>query len=343
MPTVTHERLQAIGQSLLTASGVPDDIAFSVAASLVDSNLKGVDSHGILRLPHYLAGIREGELQAAARPEVRADRRNSMTISGNDGFGIFAMEEASRLLSARAKNSGLAAVSLIECGHTGRVGQFAAQIAEEGLFALIIGGGAHETWNMVAPHGGAKPILGTNPYSMAIPGGPSGEMVVLDFATSAVARGKLLDYAARGKSVPLGWVLDAEGRPSDEPTVLKHGGMQLPMAGHKGFGLGLVAELLTFAMLHTQETPLETFNWLMLALDIGAFTEIDDYHARASQYLEKVRRIPPAEGFDKVLVPGDPERREEAERRRSGIPLPDAVWEALAAEAERYGVALANT
>ena len=102
MPTVTHERLQAIGQSLLTASGVPDDIGFSVAASLVDSNLKGVDSHGILRLPHYLAGIREGELQPTARPEVRADRRNSMTISGNDGFGIFAMEEASRLLSARA-------------------------------------------------------------------------------------------------------------------------------------------------------------------------------------------------------------------------------------------------
>ena len=164
--------------------------------------------------------------------------------------------------------------------------------------------------------------------------------MVVDFATSAVARGKLLDRAARGEKVPFGWVLDADGHPSDDPAVLQRGGMQLPMAGHKGFGMGLIAELISFAMLHTGPEAPDDFNWLMLALDIEAFSSVKDYRDRAGRYLERVRAVPPAEGFDKVMVPGEPERAREQERRRSGLTIPDSVWNALVSETERYGIPL---
>ena len=140
--------------------------------------------------------------------------------------------------------------------------------------------------------------------------------------------------------MPFGWVLDADGRPSDDPTVLQRGGMQLPMAGHKGFGMGLIAELISFAMLHPGADAPDDFNWLMLALNIEAFSDVNDYRDRAGRYLERVRAVPPAEGFDKVMVPGEPERAREQERRRSGLTIPDSVWNSLVSEAERYGIPL---
>lgn len=338
-----HAMLQALACRLLEAAGAPADLAGRVAHALVDSNLKGVDSHGVARLPLYLQQIAAGEVDPAARPHLARDDAALAVVDGNGGFGICALEEAARLAAERAKAHHVAAVGLIHAAHTGRIGQFAEMIAREGLFALILGGGAHQGWSTVVPHGGIRPVMSTNPYAFALPGLADGPVVV-DFATSAVARGKVAVYAAKGEAVPEGWILDTEGRPTTDPQALFAGGMQLPAAGHKGYGMGLVAELLCCAML---PPPAPTgpglpadLNWLVLGLDIAAFRDPADYRRDCEAYLQLVKETPPAPGVEAVLLPGEPERASEAQRRRAGIPIPDATWKAIDAAAAKLGVEL---
>lgn len=337
MPTFAHDELHDLAARALAAAGTPGDIADRVAGSLVDSNLKGVDSHGILRLPVYLKEIADGFVAPAARPALHGETAATAQMRGGRGFGIFAMEAATELAVAKAKAGGVAAVGLSECSHTGRIGQFTEQAARYGCFAQILGGGAHVDWSTVAPFGGAAPVMSTNPYSFAMPGGKHGA-VVADFATSAVSRGKILVHQAKGMPVPEGWLLDRDGRATTDPNDLDRGGMQLPAAGHKGYGMGLIAELLCYAMVTPPPDSPSDANWLILAVDIAAFRAVADYAAPAEAYLDKVKATRPAEGFAEVLLPGEPERRTERARRENGIELPEATWRAVREAVEAVGV-----
>src|SRR5262249_24995324 len=148
-----------------------DDIAQCVAESLVDANLRGVDSHGVMRLEWYLEQIRDGIILPAARPSPQLDKGAAAIVSGNGAFGIYGMRVAADLAAAKARAHHVAAVALTDVGHTGRLGHFAEQIAAQGMFAMIMGGGNHERWGCVAPFGGAKPLLPTNPYAFGLPAG----------------------------------------------------------------------------------------------------------------------------------------------------------------------------
>ncbi len=333
-----HERLEDVARRLLQAGGAPEDIARRVAFSLVDSNLKGVDSHGVARLPNYLQQVEDGDIDPAGRPAIVLDRDSSVLVRGNRGFGIHAMEEAAAIAVDRARKHHVCSVGVIDAGHAGRIGLFAAQIAREGLFALILGGGDHERGASVVPHGGARPIMRTNPYALAVPGTAPDEPVVIDFATSAVARGKVAVYAARDEPVPEGWIVDAEGRPTTDPHALFNGGMQLPAAGHKGYGMALVAQLLCFAMLKSPPRTPGALNWMIFALDIGVFRDLAAFRSDAAEFLATVKTVPPAAGHDRVLVPGEPERLTEAVRREEGVPLPAKTWQAIRETAEKWGL-----
>ena len=335
MPTVTLEALDSLARSLLTAAGTPEPIAEVVAGILVDANAKGVDSHGVMQIPWYLEEIENGNIDPAAEPAVEMKADAAALVRGNQGFGIYALSRATDLAGEIALARGAACVGLAECSHTGRVGHFAERAAGHGLLAIVLGGGAHGKWANVVPFGGTKPVMSTNPYALAMPGGRFGP-VLADFATSTVADGKVAVCRAEGKAVPEGWILDKHGRPTTDPEAFFDGGMHLPAAGHKGYGLGLIAELVGCAVL---DFPPE-FNWFVIAVNLGAFRPAADYAVSAERYLELVKEVPPARGFDEVLLPGEPERRAAVRRRAEGVPIPKPVWERLGAVAGTLDVAL---
>ncbi|HIC88079.1 MAG TPA: Ldh family oxidoreductase, partial [Anaerolineae bacterium] len=315
--------------------GTPSDIAQYVSSSLVDSSLKGVDSHGVIRVSSYIDQIASGWIKPAARPEIQKETPTTAIVRGNSGFGIWALGYAMDLAIQKAKANQVASVGLIESTHTGRLGQFVETAAKEGLFAMLTGGGAHghPRHSSVAPYGGAKRIMATNPYAFGLPDGRFGPVVV-DIATSQVAEGKLQVYRAKREELPPGWILDKAGRPSTNVEDFYGGGMLLPAAGHKGYSLALVAELLGYALLGK---PHE-LNWFIVALDIAAFRPIAEFVQASEELLQKLKEVPPAPGFDEVLIPGEPEARAEEQRAAEGIPIPDETWQKIQEAARRVGV-----
>lgn len=333
MPTHTAAQLNRLAHAILSAAGAPDDIAACVAGSLVEANLKGVDSHGVMRLEWYLEQIRERVILPHARPSVERDQGGSALMRGNGAFGIYGMQIAADLAADKARQSQIAAVALTDVGHTGRLGQFVEQVAVQGMFGMILGGGNHERWACVAPHGGAKPLLPTNPYAFALPA-ERHENVVVDFATSAVATGKLRLYRAEGKPVPEGWILDKDGRPTTVAEDFFQGGMQLPAGGAKGYGLSVLAELIAESLLGK---PRE-FNWLIIALNLEAFRPLGEFLQSSDAFLDELKAVPPAPGFAGVLVPGEPERQSAEMRGKSGIPIVPEVWRSIEAAARSVGL-----
>jgi LDH2 family malate/lactate/ureidoglycolate dehydrogenase len=218
-----------------------------------------------------------------------------------------------------------------DVGHTGRLGAYAEAAAEAGCLAIVIGGGG--TWDQVAPYGGRKAILPTNPYCLGIPGGARGP-VVLDFATSQIAGGWI--YAARsaGALLPAGAVIDSEGRPTRDPEDYFNGGAILPMGGAKGYALAVMAEMICAAMLGPVETEC---NWLTVALDTRRYRGAAEMQAAAEEILAELRDCPPAPGFERVEIPGERERERKAAAERS-VHLPERTWDRIVALAKQRGV-----
>ena len=225
-----------------------------------------------MRLEWYVEQISDRIIVPAARPSLQSETASSGVLQGNGAFGIYGMQVAGDLAVAKARECQVSAVALTDVGHTGRLGQFAEKIAAEGMFCMILGGGNHERWGCVAPYGGGKPFLPTNPYAFGLPAGKYGAVVV-DFATSAVATGKLRLHRAGGLPIPFGWILDQRGQPSTNAEDFFQGGMQLPAGGPKGYGLAVIAEIIGSALLG----PPREFNWLIIAINLNSFRNLDEY------------------------------------------------------------------
>ena len=334
MPTIDPKRLDALARRILVAAGAPDDIAECVAESLIEANLKGVDSHGVMNLPFYLEEIEDGDLVPTGRMTVEQETVGTAVLRGGYGFGMYILREATEFAIAKAREQRAVSVGVVDLCHTGRVGWFAEAIAAAGMFGVVFGGGAHRNYRTSPPHGGAEPFFSTNPYAFGMPGGRFGP-VVADFATSTVADGKVRAYHARGEQVPEGWIVDKAGNPTTDPQDFLDGGMHIPAAHHKGYGMALIAELMSDAMMPHKHQ----FNWLVTVVDITAFRPRGDYEASADALLQKVKDVPPAAGVDGVLLPGEPEALSATERA-AGIPVPDPVWEELGEAAAKLGVKL---
>jgi LDH2 family malate/lactate/ureidoglycolate dehydrogenase len=334
MKVFQAKQLEALLIDIFVAIDTPPDIAQYVSSSLVDSSLKGVDSHGVMRASLYVDQIASGWIKPAARPKIEKETPTTAIVRGNLGFGIYALGYAMDLAIRKAKASQVATVGLVESTHTGRLGQFVELAAEQNVVAVLIGGGAHRnTDRSVAPYGSAKPIMATNPYAFGLPGGRFGPVVV-DIATSTVAEGKLRVFRAKHGELPPGWILDKDGRPSTNVEDFYNGGMLLPAADHKGYGLALVAELLGDALLGV---PYE-MNWFIIAIDIASFRPVTEFTRASEEFLQEVKNVPPARGFDEVLIPGELEARIAKQRAVEGIPIPDETWQKIQEAARRVGV-----
>ena len=333
--------LQDLGVRIFRALEVPTDTAHIVTSALVDANLAGHDSHGVIRIPEYVEGIRQGVIRPAARPRALAQHAATALVSGEWGFGQLAGIAAIDEEVKRARKYGAAAIGVVRCNHLGRVGAYAERAAAADCAAMIWVGGFGR-WRAV-PHGGSRPALGTNPFAAGFPV-RGDDPVVVDFATTAVAVGKIMVAQAAKKPLPRGSIVDSQGRPTTDPADFLEGGALLPFGGHKGYSLAVLAELLGQALTGAEaygDGGGEVFRnsgALFWAVDIGAFRAAGEAEAAAKGIAGRLRANPPAAGFERVCTPGEPEARTRREREQAGIEIPLETWRAIVATAGSVGL-----
>jgi uncharacterized oxidoreductase len=346
MPTFAAVDLLSFARALFEAGGVPADDAAVVAAGLVGANLCGHDSHGVIRVPQYLQAIADGRLRPGVSLRVEREAAAVIAADGQWGLGQVQAHRLLRLLIPRARSAGVAAGTLRQCGHIGRLGEYAEAATAEGL-AFLATVNNHGFGRAVAPPGGTVGRIGTNPLCLGCPA--PGDPVVLDIGTSVVAEGKVRVCFNKGVPTPAGWLLDVEGKPTTDPAVLYRDprGTILPMGGpgstYKGFGLGLLLDLLVGGLSggecsHPDIGSRSANAVLFLVLDIDRFAGREHFLAQVRSLTESVRSCPRAPGVDEITLPGDPERRHRAERERAGVPLDDGTWKQLTELAARLGV-----
>jgi uncharacterized oxidoreductase len=248
-------------------------------------------------------------------------------VHGRRAFGQLAAGRAvTELLDVR-HGSGVAVIR--DCNHVGRLGEYVADLAEHDLVAMAFGN-ADST---VAPFGGRERRLGTNPLAWAVPRAKGKPPVVMDWATSVVAEGKLAVARDRQEPVPEGLVLDADGRATTDPGDFYRDGVLLPFGGHKGYGLSVLIEivggLLTGTGIGSMPEYTGDFGTVLVAFAIDAFQPVDEFRARTEEFCRALNETPPAQGHDEVLVPGEPEERTRVRRERDGIPIPEPIWQEL--------------
>lgn len=347
MPVLAADALTAFATRLLAAGGLVPEEAALVGRSLVEANLRGHDSHGVMRIPFYLDGLAKGEVVTNAPLEILEEGPSLVVADGHWGFGQTQARRLMDRLIAKARDTGLAAGTMIRSSHIGRLGEYCEQAAAAGQVSMVMVN-THGHARRVAPPGGRAPRLGTNPLGIGVPH-PDGPLV-LDFGTSATAEGKVRVKKIAGQACPDGWLLDSEGRPTNDPNTLYGSppGTIRPMGGdqaYKGFGLALMIEVFTGALsggVTIREKPItQNGNCVFMQVyDPARFGGADHFAAEVRQLCEFVRGCPRIEGVSEILLPGDPERRTLAQRERDGVPLDEGNWAQLRTLAEKLGVAL---
>ena len=339
---VTAADLKAWVRGVFTRVSVPQDDADTAADVLVSANIRGVDGHGVVRLPVYARRLRAGAINA--RPDIRVVQAGlaAVLIEGDNGLGVVTGARAMREAIWRAREYGAAAVSVRHSNHFGG----AAYYAQMASAADLIGVSFSNTDPGMAPWGAVAAYLGTNPLAFAAPGGIEGG-IVMDMATSQVSSGKVMLAARAGERIPFGWATDRAGRPTDDPHVALNG-LMLPLGGYKGYGLALMVEILCGILSgsefgsHTIDDGAEPYRpqdvgHLFVAIDIERFMPLEQFKARMQQMVDEIHACQPAEGVSLVYVPGEIEMETAALRQREGIPLPASVAADLATLGELVG------
>ena len=345
MPAFAASKLTEFATQLLAAGGLPVEEAALVGRSLVEANVRGHDSHGVMRIPYYLDQAAKGELKPGAPFTVLRESETILVADGNWGFGQTQAQRLTDRLIAKAKQHGTGLGTLIHAGHIGRLGEYCETAAAAGQMSVIMVN-THGHARRVAPPGGTAPRLGTNPLAIGAPNGD--RTILLDFGTSATAEGKVRVKKIAGQQCPDGWLLDSTGKPTNDPNSLYADppGTILPMGGaqaYKGFGLALLVEIFAGALsggVTIREKPInQNGNCVfMLFVDPGQVGGASHFAAEVSQLVKFVTDCPRVPGCDEILLPGDPERRTQAVREKSGIPLDDGNWKQLVALAEKLKV-----
>lgn len=346
MPLTDDRELSVWVRRIFVAAGVPPEVAHRVAESLVESNLVGHDSHGVIRVPQYLEMVNDGRINPRAEPRVAHETSSTAVVDGGWQFGQVAARFAMEVALAKASQSGVAAVQLHQSGHIGRLGEYAAQALAKGMVGLVTTNN-HGGGQVLSPFGGVARRLSPSPIAIAVPGGPDFP-IVLDMTTSVAAEGKVRVKRARGEKLPEGWILDAQGRPSNDPAAF-YGpppGSLTPLggaAGYKGCGLAFMIDVLSGALggagcSRPDPPPLRGNGAYLQAIDPAAFGARDRFPNEVAGLVEYVKSSPLAPGFDRIRVPGEVEHEAMVERHRHGIDIEDETWQKLQAAAAELGL-----
>jgi uncharacterized oxidoreductase len=345
MPTVNAEKLERLTAAIFQRVGATPDGAQTVASHLVESNLTGHDSHGVLRIAQYIDLIDSGALKPAAAARVVRETPAIAVIDGGGGFGQVVARDAMRLAMAKARALGIGAATVRSCSHTGRIGTYTCMAAREGLVGIAVvnsGGGGQN----VAPFGGTERRLSTNPISIAAPG-PGGEPIMFDAASSVAPEGKVRNLHQAGKKTPDGWMIDHQGRPTNDTGDFYNdpGGALLPLGytvGHKGYALAFVIDILAGALSGggccQSVPPPPADGMLAIALDVSQFVAPEEFDAQVATLVRHVKSSKLAPGVAAIRTPGEPEAINRARLAREGIFIEPAVWRQIDAICQRLSL-----
>ena len=346
-----HVEAKELGEflrAIVGATGSTAEEAAEVAAHLLEANLQGHDSHGIMLLPRYVQHVREGKLHPNAGPTpVRQDAALAL-FDGNMGYGQHVGRIAMEWAIDAARTHGHAVMGLRNVHHIGRVGTYGEQAARAGMISVHFVNGVSGP-PAVAPFGGSDARLSTNPVCVTIPPAEAGgQPLVLDFATSAIALGKCRVAFNAGRAVPDGALVDATGQPTNDPGVLYRDnprGALLSFGAHKGYGLALICEILAGALLggatawrpEMRDRGIVN-SWLAFVLDPARFGDVTAFRAELAAVIADVKASPPADPDYPVLVAGEKERITKAKRLAGGIPVDATTWGNLVEAARSLGI-----
>lgn len=342
------ESLHALVRDMVVKAGWTEAEAQETADHLVLANLSGHDSHGVGMLPLYFQSLADGNLSPASQPQTRVDAAPFLIIDGKIALGQPNARNAVDRAITMARTGGVAIVNLLDSHHIGRIGHYAEVAAAAGLISFFWVNVAGRP-PIVAPYAAKEARFGTNPHAIGIPV-PGGEPLILDFATSRMAHGKVRVALNKGEQVPPGYIIDGEGRPTTDPAHVFASpdhplGALLPFGDHKGAGLSLIAELLSAGLMgaaRIDQKPQKTWviNSLFGVIIDPARLEPDAElrRSRTESYLAFVRAAKPQDPANPVLAPGDKERKVRIERQAAGIPLDDETWSQIVAAAAKHGI-----
>lgn len=328
--------------------GVSTGSASAAARALITADLRGVESHGVARLPGYLGRIRDGKIDPHGRLTVERETPSTLAMSGNNGIGLVVAPEAMERCIAKAEEVGVCLATVRQSNHFGIAGTYAAMAAQRGLGGMAMTNASR----LVVPTFARDPMLGTNPLAFAVPTG-SGQPLVLDMSTSTVAWGKIEIARRAGLPIPEGWAVDKTGQPTTDPFEV--GGLtplggDRATSGHKGFGLSVMVDVLCGPLSGNawsneiapsfSNGPFPGIGHMFFAWRIDAFRDAEEFTAEVDQMLADLRSAPVREGMtgDRVLVPGDPEAEAERVNRKQGILIRHEVLRELRIAADLHGV-----
>jgi LDH2 family malate/lactate/ureidoglycolate dehydrogenase len=351
----SHQSLAEFVVRIFLKLGCPPDQAKAGAEVLIDADLKGIDSHGVARLPGYVRLWKKDRLNAAPDIKVVHETPSTAVIDGDGGLGLVVAPEAMRLAIKKAEATGTGWVSVRNSNHFGIAGYHALMAVDRDMVGISMTNASP----LVAPTFSAERLLGTNPIAVAIPAGKQPPFVA-DFATTTVANGKLEISKRKGQPIPLGWAQDAQGKPSTDASCVEQGGALMPlggnreMGGHKGYCLGSIVDIFSavfsganygpwvppfVSFLEPSRNPVgKGIGHFLGAMRIDAFRPAHEFKANMDNWIGRFRSSTPSPGSKQVLVPGDPERLCLKDRMKNGIPLLPAVVNNLETLSQEFKV-----
>ncbi len=342
MVSVTADDLRDFVTACYRAMGVPDASAALVADSLVQADLWGHQSHGVMRTFWYAARLTSGAMDAKAQP-VLSPAGALAKMDGQGGIGQVVAQAAMAAAIRAAKDHGIGAVAVLNSGHFGTAMYFTRMAAAAGCVGFL----STNASPAMAPWGGTEKRVGNNPWSWAAPAGRHPTMM-LDIANTAVARGKLYLARQRGEAIPEGWAIDAEGRATTDPAA-GIAGTILPMGGHKGYAVSVMMDVLSGVLTGSSfgtsvigpyvPEGESGVGHLAIAVDIAAVRPLDDFNADMERMIADLKSAPRAPSVEEIFYPGEIEARNAARALLHGIELPDATAEELHTSARALGVA----
>lgn len=340
---ITAANAQAYVEGVLIGNGVSKENAAIVAKCLVQADLRGVDTHGMNRIPSYMARVRQGVLDPKATPSLTKITPVVAQVDGNNGFGFLAGRQGMACAIEMAKEFGIGMVSIKHSNHFGMAAWLVQQALDSGMMSLVFTNSspALPVW------GGKSKLMGVSPIACGAPGGKEPSFI-LDMAPSIAARGKIYKAKRRGEKIPLDWALDGEGKPTDDPSKALEGVM-LPMGGPKGSALSVMMDVFSGVLSgsafaghvtnpYDPSKPADVGHFLV-AIKPDLFMSLGDFKERMDYLYRRVVGSEKMHGVDRIYFPGEIEQLKQEERLRDGIPLVEAEIQALNAEAKLVGAA----
>ncbi|GAA1704428.1 Ldh family oxidoreductase [Microbacterium sediminicola] len=339
MPTtVSPEAFEAFARDIFIAKGLSPEDSTALAHSFVWASLRGIDSHGIARVPRYVEMFENGIANPEATITIDDTRPGTAIVDADFAPGPIALTRAANLAVEKAKTQGVAIVSVRNTVHTGAIGYYASLVAEQGLVGIGIAAGSP----MMSYTGAVGASVATSPLAIGVPAGEGRPTVLLDMATSLIAMGKIADAKRKGIALPEGAATTADGTPTTDPEIAK---VPTPLGGAKGSGLSLMFELLTSVLVtapiltpYHAGTKKHRQNATLIVVDPSAFGDVTEFVANVDATVDTIHALPKADGVEEIFVPGERSSAAAVKRAEGGIPVGDKLWNELVALADALDV-----